>query len=161
MNGMKIAMIGAHLLAYPDDQYRCLEREAQAATLRKVIDNYVNQGYEIIVLGDLNDYDGDADDAMGYKPISQVLDILKATGTKNELVNVAGYVEKPDRYSDWWDQNNDCKFEPHEVSLIDHVLLSPKLAAKVKQVKYAHDAYPQSCDTLYSDHWPIVIDFAF
>ena len=23
----------------------------------------------------------------------------------------------------------------------------------------AHDAYVETCDTLYSDHWPVVVDF--
>ena len=42
INNMKIAMISAHLIAYPTDPSRCVQREAQAQVLQDVIADYVN-----------------------------------------------------------------------------------------------------------------------
>lgn len=132
---MKIAMVGAHLLAYPDDPQRCTEREAQATVLREVVDDYMKDGYEVIVLGDFNDFENNPKDVNDNTAISMVLDILKGTGTEHELVNVASILQKSQRYSDWWDRDENCIFEEDEVSLIDHILLSPRLADYVDQVR--------------------------
>jgi hypothetical protein len=43
-NGYKIALVGAHLLAFPTDSTRCSEREAQATVLRGIIDQYLDAG---------------------------------------------------------------------------------------------------------------------
>jgi len=51
---VKIAMVGVHLLARPTDPQRCAEREAQATVLRGMVDGFVKEGYEVIVLGDFN-----------------------------------------------------------------------------------------------------------
>jgi len=51
---VKLAMVGVHLLARPTDPQRCAEREAQATVLRGVVDGFVEEGYEVIVLGDFN-----------------------------------------------------------------------------------------------------------
>jgi hypothetical protein len=158
---MRIAMIGAHLLAYPDDPGRCVQREAQATVLRHVIEDYMADGYEIIVLGDFNDFENNPKDKNDNTAISQVLEILKGTGTEHELTNVASILDKSERYSDWWDEDENCVYDDDELSLIDHVLLSPKLVDYVDQVFVAHNAWAQTCDTTYSDHWPVVVDFVF
>ena len=65
-----------------------------------------------------------------------------------------------ERYSDWWDENDDCVYVKTETSLIDHIMVSPGLASKILNVFYAHDEFAMTCTTYYSDHWPVVIDFA-
>jgi len=50
IGSMKLAMVGLHLLAFPDDVTRCAEREAQATVLQQSISSYVSKGYEVIVL---------------------------------------------------------------------------------------------------------------
>lgn len=161
LNGMNVAVIAAHLLAFPDDQDRCVQREAQASVLRDQITAYVNNGFEIIVLGDFNDWDDVAVDANNNKPISQVSKILKGQGQSWSLTNVAAKLEQSERYSEWYDENDDCVFALNENSMIDHVLVSDGLMDKVTNVFIAHDEFSQSCSTTFSDHWPVVVDFTF
>jgi exonuclease III len=161
VNGINIALVGAHLLAIPDDQTRCIEREAQAMVLQGVISSYVSKGYEIIMLGDLNDWDDEVLDVNNNKPISQVNAILKGQGTNWKLTNVATKVSQSERYSEWYDENEDCNWVLAENSMIDHIMLSDGLLGKVANVFIAHSEYTQSCDTTYSDHWPVVVDFKF
>ena len=74
-NGYNVAFIAAHLLAIPTDPMRCAEREAQASVLQNVIFGYINKDYEVIMLGDFNDYDAEILDLNNNKPTSRVLDI--------------------------------------------------------------------------------------
>lgn len=164
INGLNIAMIGAHLLAFPTDYTRCAEREAQAQVLQNHIVGLIDDGYEIIVLGDFNDFDNQVIDANNNIPNSQVLDILKGnkgqyTG-QYELSTVAQLIDKSNRYSDWWDQNSDCKAESNEFSMIDHILVSSKLYNKISGAWIYH-GYDEFCGTYNSDHYPIVVDFVF
>jgi endonuclease/exonuclease/phosphatase family metal-dependent hydrolase len=159
VSGIKIAMFGMHLLAFPDDQTRCIEREAQATVMRDAITPYVQAGYEIIALGDINDWDETAVDRNDNYPISQVADILRGGGTNWTLTNVATKMPKMERYSLWYDENVDCVYTNAESSLCDHIFVSQGLIGKVKRAFVAHGEYAQSCsDFYYSDHWPVVID---
>ena len=164
INNIEIALIGLHLVAFPTDASRCAEREAQAMVIQKVIYQYISKGYEIIVLGDLNDYDGDVLDANNNKPISKVLQILKGKygdySGKYELFNVAEKIPQKDRYSAWWDKNSNCISTSNEFSMIDHMLVTDKLRSKIKNVNYYHD-YVEKCDIYESDHYPLVVDFVF
>jgi hypothetical protein len=54
--------------------------------------------------------------------------------------------------------NGDCTVQPSELSLIDHLLLSPGLRSRVVNVSIDNSAYRQYCGTNESDHWPIVVD---
>ena len=47
ISNKKIALITAHLIAYPTDSSRCAQREAQASILNKIILEYINKGYSI------------------------------------------------------------------------------------------------------------------
>ena len=76
-NGFNIAFISAHLIAIPSDPARCSQREAQASILQSVIYYYINHNYEVIMIGDLNDYDAEVLDLNNNEPTSQVVDILK------------------------------------------------------------------------------------
>jgi exonuclease III len=161
INKIPIAMIGAHLLAFPTDKTRCAEREAQAQVLQNIIISYVNKNYEIIMIGDFNDFDEDPLDRNNNNPISQVLDILK--GLKGihqfeyELFNIAQNINKEDRYTDWYDSNNDCVSTMNEFSTIDHILVSEKLMNKVVNAFVYHN-YSEFCGKYNSDHYPVVID---
>lgn len=158
--------IGAHLLAYPEDPTRCAEREAQAQVLQNYIVEYLKTREwvaEIIVLGDFNDFDGSVVDANGNLPTSRVLDILKGIeGDKagNYLLkSAAEWIPTAERYTDWWDKDESCISSPDEFSMIDHVLLTPGLFEKIKNVGVYH-GYEEFCGKYNSDHYPVFIDFA-
>lgn len=159
-----IAMISAHLLAYPTDPERCAKREAQAMVLQEQIYNLINEGLEVIMIGDFNDWDNLILDANNNKPISQVLDILKGNVGKYSsqyvLKSIGDKISQDQRYSEYWDENGDCQVQSTEFSMIDHILLTPNLYSMVSNA-FAYHAYPHSCDgnSYNSDHDPIVIDF--
>jgi len=159
--GKNVVFIGAHLLAYPTDTTRCAEREAQAQVLQNVIFEYYNKGYEVIMMGDFNDFDGEVIDANNNIPISHTLDILKGNfGNhigKYQLYSVAERIPKASRFSDWWDSNNNCVSTPNEFSMIDHILVSDFLQKKIKRA-YFYQAYAEFCDTYNSDHYPLVVE---
>jgi exonuclease III len=165
LNGLKTALIGAHLLAYPTDSTRCAEREAQAQVLQNVIYSYISKGYEVIFLGDLNDFDAEVPDINSDKPISYVLDTLKGLfGTKKgtyTLTNAASKMAQSERYSDWYDSDNNCATSSQkDYSMIDHVLMSSKIFNKISKVSIYH-GYKEYCDKLNSDHYPVVVDLTF
>jgi len=143
-----LAMIGLHFLAFPDDKSRCVQREAQA-TVIKQLSKELKDSY-IVVLGDMNDFDPDIVDASEDVPISQVLNILKGT----ELTNVAMKIQDvSQRYSCWYDRNANCQNDEGELTMIDHLLISKDLP--FVDSHYYH-GYPPSCNTLDSDHWPVL-----
>ena len=148
------ALITAHLLAFPTDPLRCAEREAQATVLHKVIADYLAKGYEVIVMGDFNDYDGTILDSNGDRPISQVLDILKINGS---LTNIAEKIPQTSRFTEWYDANKNCVSTPNEFSMIDHILVSSKIFAHLKNA-HIYQNYGEYCGTYQSDHYPVVLD---
>ena len=159
--GKNIVFIGAHLLAYPTDNSRCVQREAQAQVLQNVIYDFYSKGYEVIILGDFNDFDGEVIDANNNIPISQTLDILKGNfgdhKGKYQLYSVAESIPKSLRFSDWWDSNNNCVSTSSEFSMIDHVLVSDFLKKKIKHA-YFYQGYSEFCGTYNSDHYPLVVE---
>uniref|UniRef100_A0A6C0DPK3 Endonuclease/exonuclease/phosphatase domain-containing protein n=1 Tax=viral metagenome TaxID=1070528 RepID=A0A6C0DPK3_9ZZZZ len=161
-NNINIALIGAHFVAFPTDPSRCAEREAQAMVIQKVVFQYISKGFEVILLGDLNDYDGDVLDANNNIPTSHVLRILKGQygdySGKYSLYNVAEEIPQKERYSAWWDKNSDCKSTPTEFSMIDHMLVTSKMRGYIKTAYYFH-GYVEKCDIYESDHYPLVVDF--
>ena len=164
-NGMDIAFISAHLLAIPTDPSRCAQREAQASVLQSVIANFINMGYEIIMLGDFNDYDDEVLDANGNKPISQVLDILKGLkgdfAGKYELYSVAETIQQNERYSDWWDSDNNCNTaSKNDYSMIDHILVTDKIRKNIINT-FIYHGYDEFCGKYDSDHYPVIIDLLF
>ena len=162
LSNMNIALIGAHFVAYPTDSSRCAQREGQASVLQSVIANYVSKGYEVIVIGDLNDFDGVVLDVNSNKPTSQVLNILKGDfgeyKGKYELISAAENVQQSERYSDWYDSDNNCNTASNkDYSMIDHVLVTSGIKNKISDVYFYH-GYPEFCGTYNSDHYPVVID---
>ena len=124
--------------AYPvsfttcDSVDRCVKREGQAMVIQDLIIEYVNKDYEIVVIGDMNDYDNKINDKNDDNPISQVLNILK--GEKSDavykLTNLNSLVIKYERYRNWWDKNDNCELSYDELVLIGHILVSNVLIIK-------------------------------
>ena len=157
-----MAFIAAHLLAIPTDPTRCAEREAQASVLQNVIFSYVNKEYEVIMLGDFNDYDAEVLDINDNKPTSRVLDILKGYQGElsglYELYNVADEITKNERYSDWWDSDDNCNTSSQkDYSMIDHILVTDGIKNNIDNV-FIYHGYNEYCGKYNSDHYPLVID---
>jgi exonuclease III len=162
---MKTAFISAHLIAIPTDPARCAQREAQAQVLQYIIYDYIVKGYEIILLGDMNDYDAEVLDINSDKPISKVLDILKGLDgeykDKYTLINVATRVVQNERFSDWWDSDNNCATTSQkDYSMIDHILVTSNIYRKIINA-YIYHGYKEYCGKWNSDHYPVVVDFSF
>ena len=165
LGNMNVALIGAHLLAFPTDPARCVQREAQAQVLQNIVSSYIEKGYEIILLGDMNDFDAEVADINSCKPISRTLDIMKGLDGQKKgfytLTNVATRMAQQDRYSDWWDSDNNCNTTSQkDYSMIDHVLVSSNIDKQIINV-YMYHGYKEYCGKMNSDHYPVVIDFKF
>ena len=100
-------------------------------------------------------------DADIYSSTKYVLNILKGVAGDYAgiytLETVAQKVSQTERYTDWWDPNGDCKSTANEMSMIDHVLMTPNLLDKVVNVFMPHP-YSEYCGTYNSDHYPTVVD---
>lgn len=159
----KIALIGIHYLAFPLDRSRLHKRQAQAdATLTKARE-LATSGYDVIVLGDFNDYTGEqaALDINDHVPITDVMTGLQRMDPANpddDLVNVLRFVPKEQRYTAYWDENEDSRIdEPQEYSAIDHILISGALAEHLARVHIDHEHDPRKL----SDHFPVIVRFDF
>jgi endonuclease/exonuclease/phosphatase family metal-dependent hydrolase len=157
-----VLFVGAHLLAYPEDATRCAEREAQAQILQNVVAKYIGAGWEAVIIGDFNDFDGTVLDANRNVPTSRVLDILKGNSGERAgeymLRSAAERIPQVERFSDWWDQNGDCVSTANEFSMIDHILVTPFLFDKIKSA-FVYHGYDEFCGKYDSDHYPVVVDF--
>jgi len=154
-----ITLIGAHFVAFPTRVDRCIQREAQSSVIRDIAQLERDSGRLVIILGDLNDYDRDIPDASNSVPTSRVSNILKYNNTKKIMYSVIEKIEQnSSRYSNWYDKNKDCKTQPGELTLIDHLLVSPELFQQIKSVNI-YNTVTQECDTLESDHYPIKVEF--
>lgn len=165
INDVNIAFIGAHLIAIPTDPARCAQREAQVSILQEVIYGYMLKDYEVIMMGDFNDYDGEVLDLNSDKPTSHVLDILKGKygdrAGEYELFSVAENIVQNERYSDWWDSDDNCNTNSvHDYSMIDHILISSGLRKHISNVSIYH-SYKEFCGKYNSDHYPVIVDFGF
>lgn len=153
---IRVAMISAHLIAIPTDPSRCAQREAQATILSGVVSGFLEKGYGVIVIGDMNDYDGKVLDLNGNIPKSRVLDILKNNG---QLYSVMSQLLSMDRYSDWWDSDSNCNTASQmDYSMIDHILVSENIQKYIANV-FVYHGYPEFCGKYDSDHFPVVVDF--
>jgi len=158
VNGTKIALVGLHFLAIPPSPDRRLPREAQADAIRSLGIELKREGHELVVLGDFNDYDGEADslDHIDSTPITKVLSWIKQMDPgdpTDDLVNVTAFAPKAIRYTAFYDANrNDAVDHPQELTSIDHILLSKKLASMVQSVEIPHHHDPREV----TDHFPVV-----
>jgi endonuclease/exonuclease/phosphatase family metal-dependent hydrolase len=163
LGNMNVAFIAAHLLAIPTESSRCAQREGQASVLQPVIADYISRKYEVILLGDFNDFDGEVLDVNNNKPTSQVLNIFKGAfgdyAGQYELISVAESVTQSERYSDWYDSDDNCNTQSgKDYSMIDHILVTQGIQNKIDNVFFYH-AYTEYCGTYNSDHYPVVVDF--
>ena len=163
--GHNVAFIAAHLLAIPTDPVRCAQREAQASVLQNTIFFYIMEGYEVIMLGDFNDYDGEVLDVNNNKPTSKVLEILK--GHEGEyaglykLHNIAEEIKRNERFTDWWDSDNNCSTaSQNDYSMIDHILVTDNIRHNILDA-FIYHGYSEYCGKYDSDHYPVVIDLIF
>ncbi|GAB9467077.1 hypothetical protein Gpo141_00004436 [Globisporangium polare] len=122
-----VTVIGAHLLANPQDKVRCFEREGQATVLAGLKNTAVLHGRHTIFLGDFNDFSATIPVKKNNKRISGELSIL----TGSSMVQVADKAPKSTRFTRWWDKNNGCDFASTEMSSVDHILVSNALRASV------------------------------
>ena len=162
-NNLNVALISAHLIAIPTDSSRCAQREAQASILQSVIYDYINDGFEVIMMGDFNDYDAEIMDINNNKPTSNVLDILKGykgdAAGHYQLYSVAEEIVQNQRYSDWWDSDNNCNtLSQKDFSMIDHILVTDAIRKNIANV-FIYHGYDEYCGKYNSDHYPVVIDF--
>ena len=165
VNGYNIAFIAVHFIAHPSDVAKCVQREAQAQVIQYVVSDYISKKYEVILLGDMNDFDAEVLDINSDKPISLVLDILKGLyGEKKgmyNLTNVASRINQNERFSDWWDSDNNCDTSSQkDYSMIDHILATSGINSKIVNAFIYHE-YREYCGKWNSDHYPVVIDFVF
>ena len=163
ISGIKLAFIGVHLIAIPTDIKRCAQREGQAQIIQNVVYSYIQKGYEVIITGDMNDYDGNTLDINADIPLSSALDILRGKrGTKQgtyNLTNIAYRIAQNERYSDWYDSDGDCNTASvRDYSMIDHILVTPALDKKIADA-YIFHGYKEYCGKWNSDHYPVVVDF--
>jgi endonuclease/exonuclease/phosphatase family metal-dependent hydrolase len=147
---------GLHLLARPSDKARCTQREAQASVLRDLVRSMSKDGERIIMMGDYNDFDERAIGIDGRRPITSALSILYgSSGTERTLKNAAATVPVSERYSCWFDVNQNCRVDgSNEKVMIDHILLDDSLDIVESQI---HHVYQPSCDLRVSDHWPFSV----
>lgn len=158
-DNISVAMISAHLIAIPTDPSRCAQREAQATILQHVVSGYLEKQYGVIVIGDMNDFDGDVLDMNGNIPKSRVLNILKGGNSTNQLITVMSKLLLNERYSDWWDSDSNCNTASQmDYSMIDHILVSENIQKYIETV-FVYHGYPEFCGKYDSDHFPVVIDF--
>ena len=153
-----VTIVGVHFLARPDDPERKDRRETQAEVIRQLVARETALGRAVIALGDFNDLDEAVLDRRGARPITDVLARIKAAGPgpEDDLVNVVGDVPQARRFTSFYDRNGDGRFDEGEFSAIDHVLLSPALYRRVREVRYVHAHDPREV----SDHFPVVVTIA-
>lgn len=161
VGGIPITIIGVHFLAFPDRCDRAVKREAQAAVIRKLAEKAMKQGREVIVLGDMNDFDGTVLDSNSDRPISIVLRTLKDVDPAlpgDELRNVCDRIPQAERYTAWYDRNRNRYYDPgDELSQIDFILVSKGLYDRIVGVRIDH-SYRAGWA---SDHWPVVVTFLY
>ena len=101
--GMRLALFGLNLPGPPHDPAACSRREAQASIAQSRIRADLAAGMEVIVCGDLNDFDESVPDQNGNLPRSRVLEILQDLDGDgvDELSNVVSLMDPSERYSGW------------------------------------------------------------
>lgn len=161
VGGLRIALIGVHLIAQPDLHERRGAREAQAVAIRDLARRLRKSGHLPVVCGDFNDYDGclESSDCSDSAPISSVLRIIRQMDPRrpdDDLVNVSRFLPKVSRYTSHRDRNRNGRVDAGDgLSSIDHILVAPELAPLVESVDI-----PKHAETHGSTaHFPVVVRF--
>lgn len=162
-HGSRLAVIGVHLLANPTDDGRKPDRQAQADAIRGMARDLWKDGYWVVVMGDLNDFDGAEDslDKRGSKPITNVLKTIRDLDPRDptdDLLNASARVPRELRYTCYFDRDENGEVDPAtEYDAIDHVLLSRPLFHRIREVRILHEHDPRDV----TDHFPIVVKLAW
>ncbi len=155
-----LTFVVVHLLANPNDLERVVRREAQAMIIRTLALRFFEREHHLVLLGDINDFDGLTCDAADNQPRSCVHTLfrdLDPARNGEELVHVADRLDPSDRYTYWYDENrNGIDDGPQEHSMIDHIYVTQRLAERLTEVRIDHAAYDART---VSDHWPLIAVF--
>ncbi len=159
VGSLRLTLIGAHLLAFPDDPERWKRREGQAEALRRfAAEEGTRLGRLVVLLGDLNDLDPELPDASGRVAQSDVLRILREvdkTELADDLWSPMALVPDERRFTSFADRDfNGLDGGLPERSLTDHVLLSQALRERVMSVE-VFDGYDPISGP--SDHFPLKV----
>jgi len=150
----EILIVGAHLKAKPNHPRSCSQREAQAEVLAKLVTEHGLRHQpprEVILMGDLNDFDMNIRDTSNNKPNSRVLRMLTDDlGLKNALTKIW---DQSQRYT-WKSRDPRSAFPP---SALDHILLSPGLFERLDAVWVQRPG--NNAGVRASDHFPLVVRF--
>jgi endonuclease/exonuclease/phosphatase family metal-dependent hydrolase len=161
LSGRTITFIGVHFLAYPDEQERIVRREAQASIIRDLAKGFLDEGHDLVILGDVNDFDAEACDAAGNRPASCVSRLLKDIDPElegDELANISDRIPQEERYTFWYDRDGDeIDDGAEEHSQIDHIYVSQNLLSYLVDVRIDHSYESRTV----SDHWPVIATFEF
>lgn len=156
----KLGFLGLHFKSNPSSDAANAQRSAQAKIAQRIINSeIVGKGYLPILLGDMNDYDGDVPDRDETRDTkTTVLRDLKDFDQEkegDELVNVAKFIPRQaDRYTSFWDRNENGARDPYDVfTMIDHILLPQELVGFVKRAFIFHSIALET-----SDHKAVVVD---
>ncbi len=140
---MKIAIISCHLLANPHSEFILQQRQLQAIELKSKINSLIYDGHEVILAGDLNDFDNNIRDANNSKSITKVLEILK----EKNMINTDFLIDKQNRHTFTFNNKN---------VMLDHILVTPALLKSITNINIER-VRNRSIDD--SDHDPIIIEF--
>ena len=155
--GLDFALVGLHLLAFPDDSQRAPRRESQAEVIRRLcVREGTGRRRFLIVLGDFNDFDPRVQDVAGNSTRTRVLELIRGVddGTsRDDLENVASTLPPGERFSAFFDRDRDG-FDDGitERSLTDHILISRELAPAIETVEVFDEHDPIEGP---SDHFPL------
>ena len=158
LGGAPVTLIGLHFLARPDDPSRKEKREAQAEVIRRLVVEEQQAGRLPVVLGDFNDFDATIPDVASRRPLTDVLQTVKRAGPgpADDLRSVMNRVPPGQRYTAFYDRDRDDEVDPSsELSALDHLLLTPALYRRLRNVRYVHDHDP----VRGPDHFPVVATF--
>jgi endonuclease/exonuclease/phosphatase family metal-dependent hydrolase len=158
LGSFSLALIGAHLLAFPDDVERGVRRELQAEILRQLAIEHGTAARRLVcILGDLNDFDAGVLDAGANRPLTNVLETLRSVdpaSPDDDLINVGHWLLQPERFTAYYDRDGDGVDDGRsERSLTDHILVPSRLARAVAGVDVVA-TYPPGEP---SDHFPLQV----
>lgn len=180
VDGAPLTIVGVHYLSRASDPSRRHPRQAQAAATLKAL---AAVDGPVILLGDLNDHDGDLCGGAGREPptparettcpmpVTDVVAMLKARDPAtphDDLVNVLALVPPGERWTYHWDNDGagwpgrrassksdgDGRRDAGELSVIDHILVDPRL--RVRSARIIH-----SPESGVSDHEPVMATVAW
>jgi hypothetical protein len=166
-NGKTLTIVGNHFKSKGGDdalfgvnQPAVRVTETQRKLQARVVRDFVNQMFatdpeaNVIVAGDLNDFQFAEPGEGADHPIA----IIEGVAQESVLTDLIHKVKQSERFTYIFDGNS---------QVLDHMLVSPSLLARVKQVRIRH--FNASCPEVLSadattahrssDHDPIVVSF--